>query len=200
MLLPTVGACSDKTQLQAFVLPVKPLQFPHGETATCPGGKKVDCVYVRRVTIETGMNEAPWLKSFISERHGSPLCGAFLLFDPKVWPQGDVTENGQLRHVRSELAASKTLCSQRGVNSGIHYVKWRSGHLLWPLTKLDLCAWEWACTNFWTHYETEKKMFFSPIKKLQSFILHPKFTFVQKEMHLLQNLDLFFKFKVSGFA
>lgn len=38
-LLATIGAGFDKTQLQALVLPVKPPQFPHSQTAGCWEGK-----------------------------------------------------------------------------------------------------------------------------------------------------------------
>lgn len=123
-LLATVTAGSDKTQLRAFVLPVKPPQFPHGETA---GKKRRLCLCPLRN--HGNLDECgAWLNSLILKRARLPPFRIFLWFDP-MWPlaphtQGDVIENEQLRHVRTELALTnilwKTHCSQRGVNGGIH--------------------------------------------------------------------------------
>lgn len=71
-LLATFGAGFDKTQLQALVLPVKPPQFPHSQTAGCRAGKKRWlCLCPARSHRNGGW--MPWWNSFIWKGPAPPF-------------------------------------------------------------------------------------------------------------------------------
>lgn len=114
-LLATVGAGFDKTQLQALILPVKPPQFPHSETAGCREEKRWLCL----CPLRSHRNGDECLDGILSyERAQLHLCGTFLLFHP-VGPlvphtqhkQGDSIENEQGRHVRTEFTLTRSTAS-----------------------------------------------------------------------------------------